>query len=141
MDFSNTLKVSASGFEVQRKKMDVIIENLANMETTRTPEGGPYLRKIVLLSSEPISGSFGDILGDAMHRARVEGVLRDNNALKSIYDPNHPDADGRGFLSVPAINAIVEMADMIMAHRAYEASVTAFEATKNMAMKTLEMGR
>lgn len=141
MDFLNTLKVSASGFEAQRKKMDVIIENLANMETTRTPEGGPYLRKIVLFSSEPLTGSFENILDETMHRVKVDGVVRDEKAVKSVYDPAHPDADRRGFVSVPAINAIVEMADMIMAHRAYEASVTAFDATKNMAMKTLEMGR
>lgn len=141
MDFLNTLKVSASGFEAQRKKMDVIIENLANMETTRTPEGGPYLRKIVLFSSEPLTGSFGNILDETMQRVKVDGVIRDEKAVKSVYDPSHPDADRRGFVSIPAINAIVEMADMIMAHRAYEASVTAFDATKNMAMKTLEMGR
>ncbi|MDD5475938.1 MAG: flagellar basal body rod protein FlgC [Syntrophales bacterium] len=141
MDFSNTLMVSASGFEAQRRKIDLIIENLANMDTTRTPEGGPYLRKIILFSSEPLTGEFGGILDDAMHRVRVEGVLRDEKAFKSVYDPVHPDADLRGFVRVPAINAIVEMADMIMAHRAYEASVTAFDATKNMAMKTLEMGR
>ncbi|OPL15467.1 MAG: flagellar basal-body rod protein FlgC [delta proteobacterium MLS_D] len=141
MDFGNTLSISASGFEAQRRKIDVIVENLANMETTRTPGGGPYLRKIALFESAPAEDDFGSVLEDTLHKVKVGGVRRDENAVKHVYNPGHPDADGRGYVAMPDINTVIEMADMIMAHRAYEASVAAFEATKNMALKTLEMGK
>ncbi len=141
MDFSGTLQISTSGFEAQRRKIDVIVENLANMETNKTPGGGPYLRKVVLFSSEPLRGDFDSFFEEALHQVKVDGIRRDNNAVKESYKPGHPDADERGFVRFPDINAITEMADMIMAHRAYEASVTAFDATKNMVMKTLEMGK
>ena len=141
MDFSSTLKISASGFEAQRRKIDAIVENLANMETTRTPGGGPYLRKIALFSSEPLTDSFGSHFDEALQKVKVEGIRRDQMAVKEVHRPGHPDANADGYVIFPDINAVAEMADMIMAHRAYEASVTAFDATKSMAMKTLEMGK
>lgn len=141
MDFSSTLNISASGFEAQRRKIDAIVENLANMETTRTPGGGPYLRKIALFSSEPLRDSFGSHFDEALQRVKVEGIRRDPMAVKEVHRPGHPDANADGYVIFPDINVATEMADMIMAHRAYEASVTAFDATKSMVMKTLEMGK
>jgi flagellar basal-body rod protein FlgC len=141
MDFANSFRVCASGFAAQRAKMDVIISNLANINTTRMPDGGPYKRKIAVFSSEPIGGSFDDALGESLQGVKVRDIVEDVNCVKKVYDPGHPDADENGFVTMPDINSIIEMSDMIMTHRAYEACVTAFDATKNMALKTLEMGK
>ena len=141
MDFSNSFKVCASGFAAQRAKMDVIITNLANVSTTRTPEGGPYKRKVIVFSSEPVKENFDDVLGETLQQVKVEGIVRDSKGVKMVFDPGHPDADEKGFVAMPDINSIVEMSDMIIANRAYEACVTAFDATKNMALKTLDIGK
>jgi len=137
MDFLTTFKICGSGLAAQRAKMDVIVSNLANINTTRTQEGGPYKRKVVTFSSEPVKGSFNDIL----QTVKIEDIVQDEGSIKTVFDPAHPDADARGFVAMPDINTIAEMAEMITANRAYEASVTAFDATKNMALKTLEMGK
>ncbi|MCK9275560.1 MAG: flagellar basal body rod protein FlgC [Syntrophales bacterium] len=141
MDFSNTFRICASGFSAQRKKIDVIVNNLANIHTTRSPEGGPYKRQTVVLGSEPVEDNFGQILDETLQRVTVKRVVRDEGGVKMIFDPTHPDADTKGFVAMPDINSITEMSDMIMAHRAYEACVTAFDATKNMVLKTMEMGK
>jgi flagellar basal-body rod protein FlgC len=141
MDFTGAFKVCASGLAAQREKMDVIISNIANAATTRMPDGGPYKRRIAVFASEPVDGGFDSVLGDSLQVVKVEGIVEDRNSLKKVYDPGHPDADENGFVTMPDINSIIEMSDMIMAHRAYEACVTAFDATKNMAMKTLEIGK
>ena len=141
MDFSNSFRICASGFAAQRAKMDVIISNLANVNTTRTPEGGPYRRKVAVFSSEPVNGSFNDVMGESLRMVKVTDVVEDKKGVKMIFDPGHPDADNKGFVAMPNINSIVEMSDMITANRAYEACVTAFDATKNMALKTLDIGR
>lgn len=141
MDFTNSFKVCASGFAAQRAKMDVIISNLANVNTTRMPDGSPYKRQIAVFASEPVEGSFDSVLGDSLQSVKVKGIVEDPDCLKQVYDPGHPDADANGFVTMPDINSIVEMSDMIMANRAYEACVTAFDATKSMALKTLEIGK
>ena len=141
MDFSTSFKICASGLAAQRAKLDVVVSNLSNAGTTSTPEGGPYKRKRVVFSTETIKGPFNTVLKDALRTVKVKGVVEDKEGFKKIYDPGHPDADAKGMVAMPNVNVIQEMADMIMANRAYEASVTAFDATKNMALKTLEMGR
>jgi len=137
MDFLTTFKICGSGLAAQRVKMDVIVSNLANINTTRTQEGGPYKKRSVTFSSEPVEGSFNDIL----QKVKVEDIVQDEDSVKQVFDPAHPDADTEGFVAMPDINTITEMADMITANRAYEACVTAFDATKNMALKTLELGK
>ncbi len=137
MDFLTTFKISGSGLAAQRAKMDVIISNLANINTTRTPEGGAYKRKAVIFSSEPIQESFNDIL----QAVKVKEIVQIEGSTKQVFDPAHPDADAQGKVTLPDINTVAEMADMITANRAYEACVTAFDATKNMALKTLELGK
>jgi flagellar basal-body rod protein FlgC len=137
MDFLTTFKISGSGLAAQRAKMDIIVSNLANINTTRTKEGGPYKKKVVVFSSEPVKGSFNDIL----QMVKVGEVVQVEGSIKKVFDPSHPDADAAGNVSMPDINTIAEMADMIRANRAYEACVTAFDATKNMALKTLELGK
>jgi flagellar basal-body rod protein FlgC len=137
MEFMSAFRVCSSGLAAQRAKMDVIVSNLANINTTRTPEGGPYRRKGIVFSSEPLKGSFDDIL----RMVKVEGITEDKESIKMVFDPAHPDADSKGIVAMPDINTVVEMADMIAANRAYEACVTAFDATKNMALKALEIGK
>lgn len=137
MDFMPAFQVCASGLSAQRAKMDVIISNLANVNTTRTPEGGPYKRKVIVFSSDPLKGSFDDM----MRKVKVEAVVEDKESVKMVFDPAHPDANSEGNVAMPDINTVTEMADMITANRAYEACVAAFDATKNMALKALELGK
>ena len=137
MDFMAAFRICGSGLAAQKAKMDVIISNLANINTTRTPEGGPYRRKVIVFASEPVLDSFDDTL----QMVKTAGIAEDHESIKTIVDPTHPDADERGIVTMPDINTFTEMADMITANRAYEACVTAFDATKNMALKALELGR
>jgi flagellar basal-body rod protein FlgC len=136
MDTFSVLKVSASALEAQKKRMNVIASNMANAHSTRTEEGGPYKRKDVV---------FASVLMD-QHPSQLEGVevtdiATDNTPPKTVYDPGHPDADKDGFVQLPNVNIIEEMTNMMMALRAYEASVSAFNISKSMFMKTLELGR
>jgi flagellar basal-body rod protein FlgC len=115
--------------------MDVIAENLANAETTRTPEGGPYRRQEVVL--EQASPSFGEVLGGV----RVAGIVSDSSPARRVYDPGHPDADKQGYVTLPNVNPVNEMVDLITAQRGYEANVTAMSAAKQMFTKTLDVLR
>ena len=141
MDFMTSFKICGSGLAAQRARMDVITSNLANVNSTRTDEGGPYKKKSVALSAEAVDSPFDSAIKDAIKTVRIEEVTEDPNAVKMTYDPSHPDADANGYVAMPDINIMTEMADMIMAARGYEACVTAFDATKSMTLKTLEMGR
>jgi flagellar basal-body rod protein FlgC len=141
MDFLTSFKICGSGLAAQRAKMDVIASNLANVSTTRTEEGGPYKKKSVALAAESIENHFDAAMKDALNTVKVEEVKEDPNAVKMTYDPSHPDANASGYVAMPDINIVSEMADMIAAGRAYEACVTAFDATKNMSLKTLDIGK
>lgn len=140
MDIFTSFQICSSGLTAQRAKMDVITSNLANVETTRTPEGGPYKRKTVVLAAEPMRDAFGATLNAAVRAVKIDSIAEDGT-VKMLYDPAHPDADAKGYVAKPNVNPIMEMADMITTSRNYEACVTAFDATKNMALKTLEMGK
>ncbi len=137
MEFLSAFRVCGSGLAAQRAKMDTIVSNLANVNTTRTEEGGPYKRKVVVFSSEPVEGSFDDNL----RMVKVDGIVADKDGVKNVFDPSHPDANDKGIVAMPDINSVSEMADMLTANRAYEACVTAFDATKSMALKALELGK
>ncbi len=141
MDFLASFKICASGLAAQRARMDIVSSNLANADTTKTPEGGPYRRKYVVLGAEPLAGEFSASLQDALQTVKVEDVAEDANDGRTVYDPSHPNADAKGFVAMPNVNVIMEMAEMIAAGRAYEACVTAFDASKNMALKTLDLGK
>ena len=141
MDLITSFKICGSGLAAQRAKLDVVTSNLANVNTTRTPEGGPYRKKSIALAAENIDGNFDSAMKGVVKSVKVDEVREDPNGIKMVYDPAHPDAYAKGFVAMPDINIMVEMADMIAASRAYEACVTAFDATKNMTLKTLEMGR
>ncbi len=141
MDFSVPFQICASGLAAQRVKMDVITSNLANVTTTSTPEGGPYKRKEVVLSARNIETDFDRRLRDVLQTVEVKDIVEDKNSVKLIYDPMHPDADEKGFLAMPNINTVLEMAEMVSVGKSYEACATAFDATKNMALKSLEIGK
>ena len=139
MDVNTTIRICGSGLIAQRTKMEVVAENLANVSTTRTPEGGPYKRKIVNFTAE--NASFREHLDEAVKEVKVDSISTSTEGFKTIYDPGHPDADEKGNVLMPNVDMMKEMVDMIYAARAYEAIATAFDATKNMALKTLELGK
>lgn len=144
MDFLSSFNISGSGLTAQKLRMDVISQNIANAEVTRTEDGSPYRRKMVVLSSMKDSG-FRDALNNATavktSGVQVERVVEDQSALIPVYNPNHPDANEDGYIMLPNVNKAQEMIDMLSASRAYEANVTVFNATKAMALKALEIGR
>ena len=141
MNFITSFDICSSGLSAQRQKMDVIVSNLANASTIQTPEGGPYKRKVVVLAAEPVNGKFGNALKDALSQVKVQEVIEAAEGLKQVHDPTHPNADEQGFVTYPNVNVVTEMADMITVNRAYEACVTALDATKNMVLKALDIGK
>ena len=145
MDFSTGLRVSSSGMAAQRIRMNAISSNIANIDTRHTPEGGPYRKKHVVLEALPDAKSFGDMLltnpQKSINRVQVTEVVPDRAAPLLKYEPDHPEADQNGYVAYPRINLMTEMAEMIQATRSYDANVSALNATKDMALKALEIGR
>jgi flagellar basal-body rod protein FlgC len=145
-DFLSGFRIGSSGMAAQRARIDTISSNMANINTTRTPEGGPYRRKDVVLSALQDTKSFGDVMGVGdpkadFQRVQVTDVVYDQKAPILKYDPSHPDANEDGYVAYPNINIMEEMTNMIQAQRAYEANVQAIQATKDMALSALEIGR
>lgn len=144
MDFLTGLRIGSSGMTAQRMRMNTISSNIANVNTTKTPEGGPYRRKDVVLEALPEAKSFNEILSseqEKFQRVQVTDVLVDRKAPLLKYEPDHPDANPDGYVAYPNINLMEEMANMIQATRAYEANVSAIQAVKGMATSALEIGR
>lgn len=140
MPTSDGMNISASGLSAQRARLNVIAENIANANTTRTAGGGPYLRRVARLEAE--TPSFARLVsGEIETRGVRVASIAEVQDVRRVYSPGHPDADRNGYLLMPAINAVAEMTDMMAATRAYEANVTAMQALKNMAQKALELGR
>lgn len=145
MDFFSSMRVSASGLEAQTKRMNTISSNIANAETTETDEGGPYKRKDPIFTAVTDKETFGEILQNQMDE-KVQGVLVtdihvDERPPRMVYNPAHPHANEDGYVAMPNVNTVEEMANMISAQRSYEANVTALNAAKAMAQKALEIGR
>lgn len=145
MDFFSSMNVSSSALSAGRTRMNLISSNLANANATRTPEGGPYKRKDAVYSATTVESRFNRALDGAtsqqVRKVEVSEIVEDRNPPRLQYDPGHPDANPQGYVAMPNVNVVEEMADMIGATRAYEANVTAVQAAKSMAMKTLEIGR
>jgi len=148
MSLFKTFGVNASGMTAERYRLDIISENIANANTTRTEEGTPYRRKIVTFAEKGVDAtSFGAIYAKArgMHTGdgvKVTKVSEDTTTdLIEVYDPAHPDADENGYVWYPNVNTVTEMTNMIDATRAYEANATAFEASKSMATRGLQIGQ
>ena len=129
------LNISASGMSAERLRMDVIAENLANADTTRGPNGGPYRRKEVVL--QQAGGSFADTLSGV----EASGIVNDQSPMKRVYDPGHPDADKQGYVTMPNVEPVTEMVDLITASRGYEANTQALQASKQMFTRTLDILR
>lgn len=139
------MNISASGMTAQRLRMDLISQNIANVNTTRDENGNTYRRKAAVFSEKDMT-PFGEILmktaGTHGSGVKVTKIVEDDKtAMRRVYDPSHPDADEDGYVTYPNVNIVQEMTDLIDATRSYEANVTAFNATKNMALKGLEVGR
>ena len=145
MDFFSSMNVSASALAAERTRMNLISSNLANANATRTPEGGPYKRKDAVFAATSPQNAFRSALdgASAQHLKQVEvvGIVEDQNPPRLQFDPGHPDANAEGYVAMPNVNVVEEMADMIAATRTYEANVTAVQAAKSMALKTLEIAK
>lgn len=164
MDLFNIFTLSGAGMAAQRNRMNVVSGNLANAETTRTPEGGPYRRRSVIFRAQPTTSEFSTLLASSAPLARpgtrpawftlepvnrsdgllsvqVEAVKESQREPKQVYDPHHPDANSEGYVSYPDINPMEEMADLLSAVRSYEANLATFNATKSLVRRLLELGR
>jgi len=149
MSFFNTLNISASGLAAQRVRMDLHAQNLANVETTRTHEGGPYQRRAAIFEErDPFNTtrqSFAQVIANAVRSGRggggvrVHSIMTDDTPGPMTYDPHHPDADANGYVHRPNVNVIAEMTNMISASRSYEANVTAMGVTQAMMQRTLDI--
>lgn len=150
MTLFSSFDISASALTAERLRMDVISNNLANANTTRTPEGGPFRRQVVLFAPRgearkfvpkgrmSLSTARPSVVGEGV---RVVAIQDDDSPPKMVYDPSHPDADENGMVAMPNVDVVREMVDLISAARAYEANVTTINTLKNMALKALEIGR
>lgn len=145
MGLFSSFDISASGMTAQRLREDTISQNLANIDTTRSADGTPYVRKTVMFQ-EKQNMSFDSILmttiGQIGNGVKVTSVVDDTSTvMKKVYDPSHPDADENGYVLYPNVNTVTEMTNLIDASRAYEANVTAFNASKSMATTGINMGK
>ncbi len=146
MSLFSAMSVSASGMAAQRTRAEVLAENLANSETTRTPEGGPYRRKDVVFSSAPTPATsfasvFRSSLDPGAQGVQVAGITVDSNPPEKRYLPGHPDADKDGYVAFPHINPAEDMVDLMGASRGYEANVAAISAVKDMIQRSIDIFR
>lgn len=147
MAFLNSLNISGSGLTAQKLRMQIVAQNLANAQTTRTENGEPYRRKLVVLSERNGTGAFSATLNASiggqtdLQGVEATAIVDDADDFKLEYDPTHPDADANGYVRLPNVNTVEEMVDIMSASRLYEANVTAFNAMKEMAAKALEIGK
>ena len=146
MSFLKSLNISGSALTAQKFRMDIISQNIANAKTTRTENGEPYRRRITILSEKTDKQDFKSSLSAAMEDNSPQGVVvsqivEDQSDFVAEYSPEHPHADENGYVMLPNVNTVQEMIDMMSASRAYEANITAFNATKSMAQNALDIGR
>lgn len=145
MGLFTSFDISASGMTAQRLRSDIIAQNLANVNSTSSKDGGAYRRQTVVFSTKdytPFSEIMGVAARDYRGGVKVSKIVKDyETEMNMVYDPAHPDADENGYVTYPNVNVVTEMTNMIDASRAYEANVTAFNASKSMAMKGLEIGQ
>ncbi len=142
----DALKISSSGLSAQRLRLKLISSNIANVNTTRTPNGGPYRRKEAVFAAMPTHESFEEALrktheDEGGRDVRVVGVVEDPRAGKMKYDPSHPDANEEGYVELPNVSMVEEMANLMVARRSFEANVAAINATKQLITQSLEIGR
>lgn len=138
---ADAIRASASALSVERARIEVAVSNMANAESTRGPDGQPYRRRDVVLSSQPVE-AFGAALGRASAvGVKVAGIVEDQTPFKRRYDPSHPDADPSGFVALPNVDVPEQMVDMMSASRAYQANLSAIGMIRDMIQRALELGR
>ncbi len=148
MSFFDSLNTSATALTAQSLRMDIISQNMSNIDTTRTAQGGPYKRKAVIFkeinnNKNSFKSMLNKSIGDTQNLSgvKIDKIVEDNTEGPKEYNPSHPDADEKGYVTKPNVNVVEEMVNMISANRAYEANITAVNITKGMISKTLEIGR
>jgi len=144
MSLFSVLSVVASGMAAQRTRAELLVENLANAETTRTPEGGPYRRKDVVFQNSTVESPFGSMFSAQLESAggvAVSEIITDTSDPERRYMPGHPDADKDGYVAFPKINTAEDMVDLMNASRNYEANVSAIAAVKDMIQKSIDLFR
>lgn len=147
MSIFDSFNINSSGMTAQRFRMDIISENIANANTTRTEDGTPYVRKVVTFAEKGTQTPFSRILNERLDHYSGRGVkvttVQDDTwtQMNIVYDPSHPDADANGYVTYPNVNTVTEMTNLIDASRSYEANATAFNASKNLATRGLELGQ
>ena len=146
MSFFSSMNISSSALTAQRLRMNLLSENLANAESTKGDNGGPYKRRDVVFSAVPAGQGFESLLdpgtGADLRKVQVVDIHKDTNPPRQVYNPSHPDADPKtGYVAMPNVQVMTEMVNMITATRAFEANTTAMNQAKNMALKALEIGR
>ncbi|MDQ6970665.1 MAG: flagellar basal body rod protein FlgC [Mariprofundus sp.] len=145
-DLLSSMSISAAGMSAQRTRMDIVAENIANAESTRTKTGGPYRRRQVVFQAIAPEQKFSNIFNSAFQSNSQQSVkaayiAQDKKPFREVYDPSHPDANARGLVKMPNVNPVEEMVDMNAASRSFEANVTTLEASKRMFLKSLELLR
>ncbi len=145
MNLFDIMQISGTGLTAQRAKIGTVTENLANAETTRTPEGGPYRRKMVVFEAAPLKSNFKDTLADKRSQpegVRVAQIVSSQQDFRIVHDPSNPDADPKtGNVKMPNVDPLTEMSDLIVAKRTYDANVTAMNNTKAMILEALQIGK
>lgn len=143
MSLFSALSVGASGMAAQRARAEALVENLANAETTRTPEGGPYRRKDVVFESAAAGSPFASVFDEATGGTgvAVAGIVTDTREPERRFLPGHPDADAEGYVAFPRVNPAEDMVDLMGASRGYEANVAAIGAVKDMILRSIDLLR
>ena len=141
MDFLSALRISASGLAAERVRVSLASSNLANAESTRGPDGKPYQRLDPVLEAVPFGDQLAQAGGAEPMSVRVAQVSKDQGPGRRVYDPSHPDADGQGFVTLPNVNPIHEVVNLMSASRAYDANASAVETLKTMAQRALDIAR
>jgi flagellar basal-body rod protein FlgC len=141
MNLLTALDVNASGLTAQRQRVEVASSNLANSQTTRTADGGPYRRKDVIFQTSSFQDSLSSAMNGAVNGVEVSGVVDDPRPFDRRYEPGHPDADKDGYVSYPNVSAMEEMANLVEASQSYDANIAAMGVVKTMINRTLDIGR
>ncbi len=144
MDFFSALKISASALKAQRTRLNTISSNLANANTTKTSEGGPYKRKDVVFRPKQLRENFSSMLNQQLRQVKgveVTSVKEDQKPPRMVYDPRHPDANAKGYVAMPNVNVVEEMVNMINCSRTFEANTTVISTIKGMALQALSINK
>jgi flagellar basal-body rod protein FlgC len=143
-DFFSAMKVAGSGMSAQRTRLNVVASNLANAQTTRTEEGGPYRRRDPVFEAVPLQvepGRLESYVDENVNEVQVTRIVQDTQPGRSIFDPDHPDSNAQGYLELPNVDVVEEMVNMVTATRSYAANATVLQTIKQMAQRAIDLIR